>query len=39
MKGWRLVSEVLQEWKAIVNRLAEMEVGEKMTVCGRSARW
>ena len=34
-----LVSEVLQEWEGIVNRVAKMEVGEKVIVCGRSARW
>ena len=32
-----LVSEVLQEWEGIVNRVAKMEVGEKVIVCGRSA--
>ena len=39
MKGHSLVSEVLQEWEGIVNRVAKMEVGEKVIVCGRSARW
>ena len=40
MKGQRLVSEVLQEWEGIVKRVVkrELEVGEKMIVCGRSAR-
>ena len=37
MKGRSLLSEMLQEWEGIVNRVAKMEVGEK--VCGRSARW
>ena len=39
MKGHSLVSEVLQEWKGIVNRVAKSVVGEKMVVCGRSAGW
>ena len=34
-----LVSEVLREWESIVNRVAKREVGEKMIVCGKSARW
>ena len=29
MKGHSVVSEVLQEWEGIVNRVAKMEVGEK----------
>ena len=36
MKGYDLVNEVLMEW---VNRVAKSEVGEKMIVCGRAARW
>ena len=28
MKGHSLVSEVLQEWEGIANRVAKMEVGE-----------
>ena len=39
MDGNSLVSEVLQEWEEIVNRVAKMEVGEKVIVCGRSGRW
>ena len=39
MKGHSVVSEVPQEWEGIVNRVAKMEVGEKVIVCGRSARW
>ena len=27
------------EWERIVNRVAKVEVGEKMIVCGRAARW
>ena len=38
MKGHSLVSEVLQKWEKIVNRVAKMEVGEKVIVCCRSAR-
>ena len=37
MKGHSVVSEVLQEWEGVVNRVAKMEVGEKVIVCGRSA--
>ena len=36
MKGYDLVNEVLMEWE---NRVAKSEVGEKMIVCGRAARW
>ena len=39
MKGYDLVNEVLMEWVIIVNRVAKSEVGEKMIVCGRAARW
>ena len=38
-KGYDLVNEVLREWENIVNRVAKSEVGEKMIVCGRAARW
>lgn len=34
-----LVSRVLHEWESIVNRVTREEVGEKMIVCGRAARW
>ena len=33
------MDEVLREWECIVNRVAKSEMGEKMTVCGKSARW
>ena len=39
MKGHDLVNEVLGEWESIVNRVAKREVGDKMIVCGRAARW
>ena len=39
LKGHSLVSEVLQEWEGIVNRVAKSEIGEKVIVCSRSARW
>ena len=29
----------MHEWEGIVNRVAIKEVGEKMIVCGRAARW
>ena len=38
-KGHDLVYEVLREWESIVNRVAKREVGDKMIVCGRAARW
>ena len=38
MKGHSLISEVLQEWEGIVNRVAKSEIGEKVIVCGRSTR-
>ena len=37
--GHELVSGVLHEWESIVNRVARMDVGENMIVCGRAARW
>ena len=39
LKGHVLVCEVLSECESIVNRVAKSEVGEKMIVCGKSARW
>ena len=39
LKGHALVGEVLREWECIVNKVANSEVGEKMIVCGTSARW
>ena len=38
MRGRELVSEVLEDWESIVNRVAKAEVGEKGVVCGRAAR-
>ena len=34
MRGRELVSEVLEDWESIVNRVAKAEVGEKVVVCG-----
>ena len=39
MKGQELVNEVVMEWENVVNRVAKCELGEKMIVCGRAARW
>ena len=39
MSGRELVSEVLEDWESIVNRVAKVEVGEKVVVCGRAIRW
>ena len=39
MKGQELVNEVVMEWESVVNRVAKCELGEKMIVCGRAARW
>ena len=33
------MSEVLGAWESTVNRVAKSEVGDKMIVCGRVARW
>ena len=38
-KGHALVGEVLREWESIVNRVAKRKMGEKIIVCGKSARW
>ena len=27
------------EWESVVNRVAKCELGEKMIVCDRAARW
>ena len=39
MKGQELVNEIVMEWESVVNRVAKCELGEKMIVCGRAARW
>ena len=39
LKSHALVSEVLRERGNIVSRVAKKEVGGKMIVCGKSARW
>ena len=39
MKGEELVNEVVMEWECVVNRVAKCELGEKMIVCGRAAKW
>ena len=39
MKRQELVNEVVIEWESVVNRVAKCELGEKMIVCGRAARW
>ena len=39
MKGQELVNETVMEWESVVNRVAKCELGEKMKVCARAARW
>ena len=40
MQGHGAISEVLQEWKGIGNRVAKSEGEEKVIVCGRQQdRW
>ena len=39
MKGQELVNEVEMEWESVENRVAKCELGEKMIVCDRAARW
>ena len=39
MKGQKLVNEVVMEWESVLDRVAKYELGEKMIVCGRAARW
>ena len=39
MKGQELVNEVVMKWEIVVNTVAKCELGEKMIVCGRAARW
>ena len=39
MKRQELVNEVVMEWESVINRVAKCELGEKMIVCRRAARW
>ena len=39
MKGQELVNEVVMEWESVVNREAKCELGEKIIVSVRAARW
>ena len=39
MKGYDLVKGALDEWESIVNKVAKREIGDKVIMCGRSARW
>ena len=32
-------SNTVMEWESVVNRVAKCELGEKIRVCGRAARW
>ena len=34
-----LINEMLFKWKSFVNEVAKSEIGEKMIVCGRAAKW
>ena len=33
------MNEVVMGWESVVNRVAKYELGKKMIVCGRPARW
>ena len=39
MRGHDLVNEVLYKWESIVNKVARREIGDKMIVCDRAAKW
>ena len=39
MKGHELVNKVVIEWESAINRVAKCELGEKIIVCARAARW
>ena len=46
IRRWRLdrfgddeVKEIVMKWESVVNRVAKCELGDKMIVCGRAARW
>ena len=39
MKGQELVNKIVMDWEIVVNRVAKCELGEKMIVCNRAARW
>ena len=39
VRGHDLVNEVLFKWENTVNEVPRREIGEKMIVCGRAAKW
>ena len=39
ISGSGLVSAVVEEWEQVVKKVAKVEVGEKVVVCGRAVRW
>ena len=39
LRGSELVKAVIQDWEDTVKRVASKEIGEKVIVCGKAARW
>ena len=39
LRGSELVKAVVQDWEDTVKRVASKEIGEKVIVCGKAARW
>ena len=39
LRGSELVKVVVQDWEETVKRVASKEIGEKVIVCGKAARW
>ena len=38
-QGLRGSELVVQDWEDTVKKVASKEIGEKVTVCGKAARW
>ena len=39
LRGSELVKAVVQDWEETVKRVASQEIGEKVIVCGKAAKW
>ena len=39
LRGSELVKTVVEDWEDTVKRVASKEIGEKVIVCGKAARW
>ena len=39
LRGSELVKTVVEDWEDTVKKVASKEIGEKVIVCGKAARW